>query len=189
MDNKDGRRSRVPAGTFGGSVRPPGSAPTPPPPPPARPAQSKTLTGEDGPLPPPAPADKSAELEADAELPAERRKRHVSTLVGVPAIAARSSAPTSNAPMLAPPPWRGAQPYLAGEEPALRISSIPAPTHVPAAPSVTGEPTRNRVTTKMAPVPPAPVHQASDAERGASPPLGDTIQEMLDAQASVPMQV
>jgi hypothetical protein len=105
MDEKDGRRKRVPAGTFGGS----GSEP---------PASSE------------AEAPPQRESSPDPGDPNARR-RHTSTIVGHPAVGA-VHAPVAVAPVLAPPKWRGAKAYLEGDEPQPRISSIPTPPVVSA---------------------------------------------------------
>src|SRR5688572_14790765 len=129
MDDNDGRRSRVPAGTFGGSA---------PPPPPAKPA------GQGSASPPPFPGaerkrfvntlvGEGALADADPdELEALERKRQPSTLVGHPGAQAAATLPGAVAPVLSPPKWRGATPYLEGEQPQPRVSSIPAPPPVPA---------------------------------------------------------
>jgi hypothetical protein len=181
MDEKDGRRSRVPAGTFGGSDPPTG--------PTSEPAASETagnadrkrftstLTGKDG----------SAEVElddAEVELPEApaHRKRTGNTLVGHPSV---PPPPPPNAPVLAPPKWRGAKPYLEGEEPQPQVSSIVTPPPAPGTPS--GRPEgiatgamRSKVTTKVGQPPPPQAPTAA---------IDDTIQRMLEGQASVPMQV
>jgi hypothetical protein len=171
MDNKDGRRSRVPAGTFGGS--------NPPPSPEEGDKEEPTLPGirRSHRSPPPPP-------------PSDPRKRHVSTLVGHPSSSSggsRGQGTPPPAPMLAPPKWTGAAPYLQGEEPQPRVSSLPAPQHVPLAPVAAAEPSRSRVTTKVGHVqaPPPPIVAMP---RGL-PAIGDAIQEMLDGQASVPIEV
>jgi hypothetical protein len=189
MDNKDGRRSRVPAGTFGAS--------NPPPPPAKHPATPPTEAANT-----PAEARDSSPSE-----PGEGRARYKSTLVGHPtAGAAASSGPA--APVLAPPKWRGAKPYLQGEEPQPRLSSIPTPPPVAVPPGVDldaelGTPGRTRITTKVGQPPPAqppeaalpeeplaqPVAAAREQEPARLAAIGDAIQQMLDGQASVPMQV
>jgi hypothetical protein len=196
MDENDGRRPRVPAGTFGGSDPPPvptsdasetaesGGA--------ERKRFTSTLTGKDG----DANVDElEAELVApeigtapalrgDAPMPTRPRTTG-NTLVGHPSV---PQTPPSGpvAPVLAPPKWRGAKPYLEGEEPQPHLSAIPTPPPVPSTPSVrpVGEPSmpmlRSRVTTKVGQPP---------AVQPPTAPIDDTIQRMLEGQASVPMQV
>jgi hypothetical protein len=184
MDNKDGRRSRVPAGTFGGSN-----------PPPASDEITESGEGEAGDeptrpglrrvAPPPAPPRRPS-----ADMAGELERRHVSTLVGHPTGA--SVPPPNPAPMLAPPKWTGASAYVEGQEPQPRVSALPAPQHVPLPPDTSsGEPSRSRVTTKVGhaqvqphPVPPPPPESATRA-----PAIGDAIQEMLDSQTAVSMQM
>jgi hypothetical protein len=137
---------------------------------------TNTLAGEGT----PAPA-----VTNEAE-PTDSRRRYVSTIVGHPTATSGAAGPL--APVLAPPRWRGAKAYLEGDEPQLRVSAIPTPppvTAAQAAAAASGSP--SRVTTKMGPPPsevsPAPPPGESNAA------IGDAIQEMLDGQASVPMQV
>ena len=188
MDDNDGRRSRVPAGTFGGSDPPPVSGSDP-----AEAATSgserkrftSTLTGKDG------EADVE-ELAADlvAPEPAPTRRRTTgNTLVGHPSV---PPPPPSSAAVLAPPKWRGAKPYLEGEEPQPQLSAIPTPPPVPASASMRpGGPSigtmRSKVTTKVGQPPAAQPPPAPPP--GPAPALDDTIQRMLEGQASVPMEV
>ncbi len=202
MEKKDGRRSRVPVGTFGASEPPPPPAAAPAPPAPSVEAG------------PPAPDAGDAHALDAAEL----RKRYVSTLVGHPASSSGPGSPA--APVLAPPKWRGAKAYLEGEEPQPHLSSIPTPppVAVPAGSEVdVASAGRRRVTTKLGSPPPImppvaaaaaepppvelPPAEAPLAEAIGEPPPGpsaeaprlaaisDAIQQMLDGQVSVPMQV
>ena len=188
MDQNE-RRSRVPAGTFGGSA---------PPAEPAAPSPSgeaadrkrfiDTLTGKEAAL-------SEADVEPEAQPPeptlpepAEPRRGVTSTLVGHPQVAPPQPSPSS-APVLSPPKWRGARAYMEGDDPQPRISSIPTPPlAAPVKPvGVAIGVLRSKVTTKVGlPTntvqPPTP---SSDHE----PAIDDTIQQMLERQTSVPMQV
>ena len=190
MDNKDGRRSRVPAGTFGGSDPPPTSDEATQPggsgEEPTRPGLRRAISAQ----PPPVPRDAAAD-ESDDER--ERRKRYVSTLVGHPmGTSAPAPPPPPPGAMLAPPRWTGAGPYLEGQDPQPRVSALPAPQHVPVPPVAAAEPSRSRITTKVGhalvpqqPSPPAAPHDTTSR----LPAIGDAIQQMLDSQSSVSMQV
>jgi hypothetical protein len=188
MDEKDARRSRVssvPAGTFGGQApsppRPAGhdSVPSPFPGAAERRRFVNTLVGE------------GALADADPEeLAALERKRQPNTLVGHPGTPpAAPTLPGVAAPVLAPPKWRGAKAYLEGDEPQPRMSSIPTPS--PAPPDrpegvVIGA-LRSKVTTKVGP--PAHVAAVEVSAEPTSEAIADTIQQMLEGQASVPIQV
>lgn len=187
MDDNDAPPSRVPAGTFGNSTPPESATDEDAGAGPARPNQTdrkrfvNTLVGE------------AALADADAaELEALERKRQSSTWVGhPPRPASEPTLPGSAAPVLAPPKWRGAAAYLEGEkEPQPRVSSIPAPPplNVPANPSgVAVGKMRSKITTKVGL--PTVEKPTTAAELPREPEIDDEIQQMLEGQASVPMQV
>jgi hypothetical protein len=176
MDDKDARRSRVPAGTFGDSTPPSAAEGGEPAPGPDRKRFTNTLTG----------TGKGAFGDTDPP-PVARMipKRTGNTLVGHPSMPPPVPAGAS-APVLSPPKWRGARPYLEGEEPQPRFSSIPTPPPTPEQAKPAGVPIgvmRSKVTTKVG----QPVAQPPAAAQ--QPAIDDTIERMLEGQASVRMQV
>ena len=164
MTDRDERRPRVPAGTFGSSEPPAGSIPPVPvaeEPVNARKRFSRTLSGD----------EPAAELDEDGQSVAERLKPQGNTLLGhPPTLAAAPTVSGQPGPVLSPPKWRGAGAYRAGEEPQPHVSQIPAPP--PMATAGAGKPVgvpigvmRSSVKTKMGqPPPPAPRSQPDSAQ-------------------------
>lgn len=193
METKDGRRSRVPAGTFGSSQPPP----VPSGPPPAPPTQPKRPDADEGrrfqsTLVGAAALARAAVVEHAAQTPdAEPRKPFPSTLVGQPSsvpLPPSPVAPVPVAPVLAPPRWRGARAYLEGAEPKPHMSSIPTPPPISLPPNRSGAPTpSSKVTTKLGL--PQAVAQSAPAPKPPHAAIGDAIQQMLDGQTSIPIEV
>jgi hypothetical protein len=177
MDDKDARRSRVPAGTFGDSNPPSATEGDEPAAGADRKRFTNTLTG----------TGKGAFGDTDPP-PVARMipKRTGNTLVGHPSMPPPVP-PGASAPVLSPPKWRGARAYMEGEEPQPRVSSIPTPPPTPEQAKPAGVPIgvmRSKVTTKVG----QPV-VAQPPAAAAQQPIDDTIERMLEGQASVRMQV
>ncbi|MDD9935675.1 MAG: hypothetical protein OXT09_18835, partial [Myxococcales bacterium] len=140
------------------------------------PAQSTQARDED---PDKTPVERGRDLERDSE---RARKRYHSTLVGHPTDGA-AAPPVPAGSVLSPPRWRGAQAYQGGDDPQPQVSSLPAPVGVPQPPPLPAADARpvigpdGKPITRVSSPPPAP----------PSEPLGERIEELLDGQASVPM--
>jgi hypothetical protein len=200
MDSNEGRRSKVPAGTFRSSNRPPQApaagdapahAPAVPPPPPAASARPPKP-----PVPSAAPTRRVGTNSADPPKLAppdeiDGRSKFTSTLVGVSPSKAPAP-PAASSPVLAPPPWRGASAYEGGQEPQPRVSSISSPGIAPGVnpDGTVAHPDDRRVphTRITAAAPPAPVADAEEPPSPATAAIGDAIQQLLDAQTSVSME-
>lgn len=197
MDSNEGRRSKVPAGTFRASSHPPAKpareiAPpvaTPPPPPSGASARPKP------PAPPAATPTKRVGTPSGAPAlapptPVDGRGKFTNTLVGV--TSTRPPAPPAAGPVLAPPPWRGASAYEGGgQDPQPRVSAISSPGAIPSVnpDGTVVHPDDRRVpnTRITAAAPPAPPQEAEEPSP-ATAAIGDAIQQLLDAQTAVSME-